>query len=243
MNKTTRQIRNPLRQSVSSVIEPYWRKVLSFNPIVYWTQGESGGLTALDSSGNSYSGTYSGVTLGQVGISDGKTSALYSTALMNGISAPLASAFDGQTGSIAMWVKVVNVGVWSDETLRVLMHVQADGSNAIQLLKNTGAGTLRAIYRAGGTFKARDISVMSGADWFHFALTWNLTSDAAIAYINGIKQGATLTGVGTWAGDPTIITVGANDLLKSNPTEGYLAHVGIFDTTLTPAQVLSLAAV
>ncbi len=50
----------------------YFRKVLSHRPIAYWPLWEASGSVAFDLAGNALHGAYTGVTLGQVGVGDGR---------------------------------------------------------------------------------------------------------------------------------------------------------------------------
>jgi len=181
----------------------YTNKVKALNPIAYWPEAEPSGTTIVDESGNGRNGTYSNVTLGQSGIGDGRTSALYvpaSNSYGNVYSAGLAGAFNGAAGTVALWVKVRAASVWSDGTVRMLFRLLSDGNNYIQVQKDVAAGTFKFEYAAGGTFKTRFSAAQSSTNFLHIAATWDKAADQVKCYIAGVQEGATLTGLGVYAG-------------------------------------------
>jgi hypothetical protein len=158
-------------------------------------------------------------------------------------SASLAGAFNGPAGTIAMWGKVSGAGVWTDNTNRRLLQFQVDANNRVILYKET-TNDLRWTYTAGATSKTITL-VATPTVFFHIAITWDKAADQVKAYYNGAQTGATATGLGVWAGSlaTTLVTVGAGTLAPVNPWSGASAHVAVWTTALSAAQILTLATV
>lgn len=227
---------------------PYWKKVLSTsrsNLLAYWPLWEASGVTAVDRSGNGRNGTYSGPTLGQAGIGDGRTSALFDGVndVTNVHGASFVAAFNGSEGTLATWARVSAAGVWSDGSNHHIFNLAVNGSNVVVGFKNTG-GSLALQYIAGGTAKTFTL-VTTTTLWFHLTITWSKSADQAKFYFNGTQNGATQTGLGTWAGSlaATTTVLGATNTTPASVWSGYLAHCAVWDTPLNATQIAKLAVV
>lgn len=214
------------------------------NLLAYWPIYEAGGTVVADVSGNSRNGTYNGVTLGQPGV-NGTTSGLWNgtSSLADVYSASLAAAFNGGECTISLWLKVSAVGVWSDATSRRLLTFQVDANNRFLLQKTATANVLNWFYVAGATTKQISKTTTAPTGWVHIALTVSKSGDALKAYYNGAQEGATQTGLGTFAGSlPAGATVlGALSTTPGTSWSGYLAHVAVWNTPLSAAQIAELA--
>jgi len=237
------------RALLGSTGTPYSDKVLgteAANLLAYWRLQEASGTDADNYEGTAArDGTYTGVTLGQTGIGDGLTCPLFDGAndYVDIYSISLRDAFDGATGTLAIWGKVSGVGVWSDDTIRRLVNLRVNSDNFVQILKRgSGSDDLRWSYKAGGTQEDVDLTTTT-TDWFHAAITWSVAADEVKAYFNGSQTGSTQTGLGTWVG--SIVEDGTNiGALTETPTfvwDGYLAHWAVWTKALTAAQISSLA--
>lgn len=223
----------------------YIEKVLSYGPIAYWPLNETSGVTAACQVNAAQNGTYTGVTLGQAGIGDGQTCPLFDGAndYADIQSATLASVFNGGEGSIVIWVKVSGAGVWTDGTTRFIMRIQPDPDNRVQMFRNAANNTLAWLYRSGGTITQVKNAGYSAVNWFHLALTWAAVADEVKAYYNGTQAGATVNGLGVWAGVPSLSVIGAATIPPINVWDGYLAHAAVWNRALTPAEIADLAVV
>lgn len=227
--------------------QSYIDKVLSYSPIAYWPLNEPSGGTAVDASGNGYDGAYTGVTLGQTGIGDGETCPLFDGAndYCDIYSAGLDAAFDKDEGSMSCWVKVFNAGVWTDGLERYAFAVRNNWTNKAQFFKDV---VNNRVYWHRGT--TGDISsvlnpAMGGyTDWFHVGMTWSVLANEMKAFLNGPQEGSTQT-ISSWtdalAADEC--NIGSKDQVPSSPWLGWVAHYAIWDTIVTPAQMLALASV
>lgn len=223
----------------------YREKVLGYGPIAYWMQGEASGNDAYCQVNAAQDGAYTGVTLGQTGIGDGRTSPFFDGAndFNNVQTAALAAAFDGQEGSLLVWAKVSGAGIWTDAVTRRMIYFVVDGNNYVLLMKHPAANTVRARYMANGVLKTNQMAGISPITWMCWVLTWSKTADTFKVYLGGVQQGATLNGLGVWAGNPVTSLVGAGSVLPIQVWDGWLAHAALFDSVLGQPAITDLASV
>ncbi len=228
----------------------YTQKVKAIAPanlIAYWPQSETSGTTAVDESGSGRDGAYTGVTLAAPGIGDGRVAATYvaaSSGRCNVYSASLNGAFNNAEGALAGWFQVSAAGVWTDATNRYFMHLFTDASNVVYVRRQTTNNQIAYVYIAGGTSKSF-AATLSPTAWFHLALTWSKAADQLKGYVNGAQVGTTQTGLGTWSGAlaSSNCLIGAQSTAGSGPWSGNSAHVAVWTTPLSAAQILALATV
>ncbi len=220
--------------------------IASSNLIAYWPLWEASGTVATDIGGSALNGAYTGVTLGQQGIGDGRTSPLFDGAndYCNIYSAALAAAFNGAEGTFVSWFKVANAGVWTDGAFHSICRLQADASNQIVIDKSSTNNVLRMIYTAGGTQKISTPS-NSSTGFLCVAMTWSKSADQMIPYVNGVATQAALTGLGVWAGAlaATTTTLGASSTVPALVWSGYLAHFVLCNAALPQPSIAQLATV
>ena len=186
---------------------PYEKKLknlLGVSSIVgLWVVSEILGTSIADAGPNGLTGTLSGtgVALANAAGPKGKLAPLFSNGYVNLYSAALNSAFNTAEGTLLIFSKLSAADVWTDGSNDCLFHIGVNGTtNYIRLLKGSGSNTLQGTYMAGSTEKTRIISSVTTTAWFVLAFTWSVSGNAAILYLNAVKQGATLTGLGTWSG-------------------------------------------
>ena len=215
----------------------YADKVLSYAPIAYWKLDEASGSVAADSSGNGFDGTAYGVTWGESGIGDGETAALFDgiNDYVNVFSAGLAAVFSFSAGTWSLWVKKTS---W-DAAVRVFLAAAASTPNRVYMSSNIYDETVGA-YVGQGTAVSSKTSGGSTA-WVHVALTWDASAGALVLFVDGEAQ---------TPGSITVAAVGtltAFSLGKNYDTHYYcacaLAHVAVFDSVLSDAVIVDLAAV
>lgn len=228
----------------------YFRKVLTLdrqNLIGYWPMWEASGSVADDLSGEGNDGAYTDVTLAEVGIGDGRSCPLFdgSASFSDIHSAGLVADFGKLEGTFAIWAKVSAAAVWEDGDGRRAVNIRVDGNNYLDIGKASANDRLAWNYKAGGTLENRVKSSISPTDWIHLALTWSDSADEVKAYYNGVQEGATMTGVGTWVGDPasTLSVIGALNTTPTTVWDGWLAHPAIWKAPLASEKILSLATV
>lgn len=224
----------------------YAQKVLSVAPanlLTYWPLWEPSGTVITDISPNARNGVYTGVDLGQPGIGDGRTSPLFdgTNDYGNLYTASFRDAFNGLEGSCSIWIKMLDATSWSDTLTHNIFRFAPDANNQFYFRKQ-GTNTVALIYHAGAVTKVLTATTTSVA-WLHLAATWSKAADQAKLYLNGVQQGATMTGLGTWAGTlgATTTALGAADLVPTLPWRGYLAHLAFWNTPLSATQIASMA--
>jgi hypothetical protein len=233
----------------SSRVLDYRYTVLGTQPdalLAYWSLGDASGLVAEDISGNNRDGAYTAITLGQTGIGDGSTAAGFdgSTSYLNAYSAALAAVFTGGEFTISLWFKVANAGVWTDTTNRRLLTLQVDSNNRILLQKTTTANQLNWFYQAGGTSKSVSKTTTTPTGWVQMAVSVSKTANEMKPYYNGVQEGITQTGLGTFAGSLAATTTAIGSSNSNGPVavwNGSLAHVAVWNVALTGTEVAYLA--
>lgn len=227
----------------------YRKKLIAVAPanlIGYWPMDELAGTVAIDRSTQLNNGAYTGVTLVQTGIGDGRTCPLFdgSADFNNIYSVAFAADFSGAAGTAMVWGKVLNVGIWTDSSYDELFRISAGATDEV-LLRKTNTNNL--YWRFTGSSTPKSVSMASGSPvtWFHMAITWSAAADQVIAYFNGSQTGATQTGLGAWSAalTSTQCCVGAYNTTPSQVWNGYLAHAALWNAVLTPAQISMLATV
>ena len=219
--------------------------VMGTRPIAYWPLDESAGTVARCLVNTAQNGTYTGVTLANDNTGPFGTPAPWydgATSYLNAFSAALAAAFNGAEGTIIIWAKVNAVGVWTDGVEHRISTFRADINNRLINGTNSLANQLRWAYRSGGVFNLRDGLGYTTVDWFMHTITWSKALDEVRAFHNGAQVGATMNGLGVWAGAlaNTTTVLGSASTVPANSWHGWLGPSGIWGRALPPAEVLDL---
>lgn len=213
--------------------------------IQYLQLDETSGSTANDSSAENNDGSYAFATVAATTSPiqpDLAPSFNGTSTYVNVYSAALDTDFNELLGSISLWIKVTGSSVWSDGAVRAAVALGVNSNNYVTIYKPAAANQLIFEYKAGGTTVSRTVSNVSDTGWIHVAITWNKASNRVRAYVNGVQQGADVTGLGVWAGAlaSTACVVGAFNT-SANHWSGYLSHYRLYDIELTATQVETLA--
>ena len=193
-----------------------------------------------------HNGVYSNVTLGQPGIGDGRTSALFvpaSGSYVNLFSAGLAADFNATELTFSVWAKVSAAGVWTDSTFRTLMIFRADSNNEMEIYKPSANNQLGIEYLGSGTTDFAVTSSYANTYWQHIALTLSKSADELKGYVNGVQAMATQSTLGTWSGALTQAILGAYSLTPESLWSGYLAHGILLNRAATPQEIAEAARV
>ena len=218
----------------------YASRVLATFPIAYWKQGEGTGTDIIDSSGNGYDGTYTGVTWdgtqspfsGPVPYYDGDND--FGDVYSDGFS----SAFDLAEFTILIWGKVA-ASVWTDGSTHYALRFVRDANNNVQIYKPSNN---RMIFsREGNSVVSSvdliDAALFSGTNWFSFAISASEDADEVKAYVNGSQIGATQSSLGASAGSgllDTLVSLGSANSTPTGGWDGYLSHAIVWDSPMTP---------
>lgn len=226
----------------------YHKKVLRLGPIAYWPLWEPSGSVAQELV-NGWDGAYTGVSLGHPGIGDGKTCPFFdgTTAFVDVYTTLLRDAFSGAEGTLMIWAKVYDVGVWTDSADRYTIHLRADADNFIQLArKHSTNNTLFSRYAAAATPETQADTAHGGTlTWMQFAITWSKAAEQVKHIVNGAQWGATDVTLGIWAGNliDTATIIGALATTPTAPWHGWLAHAALWDTPLPLKHLAKLAVI
>ena len=222
----------------------YGSKVLAYSPapIAYWLLDEAAGAAAACQVNAAQDGAYTAVTLGQAGIGDGHTAALFdgSTSWLDVYSTTFRDAFNGAEGSFMIWCKVSAAGVWADTIQRALCRFEYNGANYVRVEKGATANRLLYRFMAGGVNEI-GIDTISDTTWICLLFTWSKAAEAVKLYINGTQQDTDVT-LGVWTGALAAATtlIGAYTQVPAEVWSGYLAHVAVWDEALTKWAALDL---
>lgn len=225
---------------------PYYKKVLGYNPIAYWPLWEASGGVAECLVNPAQSGAYTGVTLGQPGVGDGRTAPFFDGAndYVNIFSAALDAVFNGSEGTMMVWARVFNAAVWADGLQHFLFNLSDNFNNNYVFCRKKGINTVQVQRVAGGV--GPTVSWLPGPStaWLHVAATWSVGATVKWIYGNGAPIGSAVI-AGGWVQnfDNTKVVVGAYTTVPTFPWYGWLAHCAAWDMVLTPTQIADLAVI
>jgi len=228
----------------SGDIEPYTAKVQSINTadqIGYYRMNEAAGAVAFDLSPQVNDGAYTAVTLGEAGIGDGETCALFDGATSYLDIASLIPDFDPSYFTFHAWFKVANAAMWTDGVQYNMFTVTTDGNNLMYFCKSVGVNLVGYRYVANGIDSTVHRTGVSSTDWLTMGLTVDAVADEKINYFGGLQVGAVQSGFGTWAGAPVTAVVGAANLTPANVFDGWQAHFLLVNGIVSPPNMARLA--
>ena len=204
--------------------------------LAYYPMNESSGSVAYDYSGNGRNGTYANVTLGQLGIGDGKTSVAFNgtNSYLDIFSTSLRDAFNTDEGTAFLWIKPSAATFWTTSAITIMM-LMADGNNRVMLRSSDFAHT------AGGIYKA-NAPLAYTTNWVLAVCTWSKSNNRTRGYINAGQFRTDVTELGTWSGalNVSYTVIGAADKVGGYVFTGNIAHAGILNREATPAEIKSL---
>lgn len=227
-----------------NVVNTLRQSILAQRPVALWPLNEPSGTVAnelIAANNGAYAGT---VTLAQNALGDGSLYPAFAGGRVS-LATPLSALntlFNTQAGTIVAWAKVSAAGDFTDGVTRFILHIGADANNRVYLAKSGSNNSLTFAHVAGGTSKNALIAYSSLA-WFHLAMTWDKTADQVKAYLNGAQVGATLTGLGVWAGSLASTFTAISDQTSSGGTatwRGAIANPALFTRALTAPQIASM---
>lgn len=224
----------------------YTNKVKNLSPIAYWPLDENIGSIANDASGNNRNGIYSGVTLNQAGIGDGRTGVIFDgiNDFIDIYSNGLNSAFNGAEGTIMLWIRVSNSSVWNDSSQRYLIRMFMNSTNEIRILKTANNNQIATERKGSGIAKTALITI-SSTNWIQIVLTWSITENKQCTFVNGLQVGSTLTDLPAITGilTNTGTIIGSLSTSPSLVWFGSIAHVAIWSYALNPTTIANLGVV
>jgi hypothetical protein len=232
----------------NTITNPLEAAIVPLAPIACFPLTETIGTAAqnIGSLGSAANGTYTGATLNQIAAPGGTTAPLFDGVndLANIYSASLSSAFNGSLGSIIVFFKVYDSGVWTDGKQRNIVSIYTTVNSRIIIHKLTTNNTLALYYKAGGTDEQITTTAYNNTNWNMAAVTWSKAADQYVVYVNGTQVGATQTGLGTWDGviSATSCILGNNSTNADYDWYGYVSTAAIFGTVLSLANTQAVYA-
>ena len=215
---------------------------LTSGATAWWQLADTvGSSTAADSAGT-YTGTVgSGVTFGQTGGPGGNNAALFNNSV-NGITTTLNPS--GWTAeSVEAWFNLNGVAptAWPC-TIIANSQTDSDHTGINLMLDQSGTNSIAKVVVGNGTTMTYiyGASAVSTSGWHQIAFTWNATSGQLLLFLDGTQiSSGTLTGTvtaGVWS--PAGFVIGMSRYWPRG-FPGLLAQISVFNSVLTPAQILS----
>lgn len=223
----------------------YTQQILATSPLALWPLDEGSGADILDQSGNSYNGTYTGVTWDGTQHPKGTPVPFWDGANDYGdvYSAGFDSAWNQNEGCVLLWLKANDAGVWTDATTRYMFVANSGVSDLFWIHKTTTDSQVWFRRVGNGTSQQIVDTSFSGTDWISVLMSWSVANDEFKAYKNGTQLGTTQTGL-VAASDTTLITsqtaLGAGNTTPANVWHGYLGYATVWDRPVD-SDILALA--
>lgn len=226
----------------------YADKVRGFGPIAYWPLWEASGTVARCLVNPAQNGTYSSdVSTWPVGtgIGDGNTAPAFDGAndRVDVLTAALTAVFSGSLGSMFMWVKVANAGVWTDGVERRIINLESAGGDYMMIRKLTTNDRLDWRYFRGGGAAVSETIVFNQTTWFPVGMTWSATANQVIYYVNGAQSGAIDACAGWVQALNSRAYIGCAFVGPANVWSGPIAHVGMWGRVLSATEIAALSVV
>jgi RHS repeat-associated protein len=217
----------------SATTASYPTTVLGASPLAYWRLGESSGSTAVDTSGHSDSGTYTG---GVTHTSSGVKTDVDQSATFNGsnyvtVASPGVEAGQSSTVSVEAWVKT-SVGTGNNYVVSEGSSTSTTPFDGIHI--NAG---LAAFTVSGATLNvtATGTTTVSDNQWHHLVGVRNGMSVSI--YVDGRLDGSATGSTGTVALDYTTIGALHRTTTFGNKFTGSIDEPAFFATALSAAQI------
>jgi hypothetical protein len=223
--------------SNSATVDPGYRSyVMADGPAAYWRLGESSGTTAVDEVGGGDGSYVNSPTLGQSGAMAGDANTATSLNGSTGrVTVPAAATGPSVTGNLSVeaWIR-------PNPTQPAFSRVVAryNGTTVQYMLAYEGNGKyLRFLLDvASGRPQAQSTAELRDGLWHHVVGTWDGTT--ARLYVDGVVQTNTGPGSGAVQLSNTTTVIGA-DSIPSSYYSGVVDEVAVYDSDLSPAQILT----
>ncbi len=147
------------------------------------------------------------------------------------------SVFNPDEGSLIVWVKASDLGVWSDGVAGRIASFQADANNKVYVEETSNNEQLNFVYTAGGVSKSITTTASSD-EWLQLVMTWSKSNDQFRAFLNDVEVGSVQTGLGNWVGNLSSGTlIGAESTSGTNSWSGMINDVRLYDRALSQEEV------
>ena len=216
------------------------------NIIGYWKFDELSGTDAIDSSSQGNDGVYSGATLNSVSMPSkiGGVAPRFDGVndFVNLVSSGVSSDFDGDEGTLILWMKMYEEGDWSGGFKIFSSFASAGLTNHLYIGKQSSVKILYILRKANSAQQqATSATLTLGTDWFMLGTTWSDTDDKLKIFVNGVQSGSIATGLASWSSPPTTISViGSYNAIPEYSMNGYMGQNLLLNRAATPEEMLSV---
>ena len=158
-------------------------------------------------------------------------------------SAGLASDFNGAEGSLFVWMKVENAGVWTDGRFhRVALFKHNASGQGVGIFKQNTNNTIRFFRTDSVGTKTRDTTIIGGnTAWNLVVLTWSVSNNRLRGYVNNAQVGADVTSLA--AITQTIDQGGIGGIDNSNlEWQGWLSYSTLLNREATLPEIQAIYA-
>lgn len=172
------------------------------------------------------------------------------TAGTQGVNTPIDLNSMGNAGSISFWYN--SNTVWNDGNSRMLFDASNELGNGGNFDKHfylvkEGGGQLRFAFERSDdqNYQARSGgNSFPAGEWHHIAVTWDMGSDRARLYLDGVEVATSNNTSGVlgdtatlYLGDQRFGTIQGAPAYTANSANGYLDEVRLYASALSAAQV------
>jgi hypothetical protein len=231
-------------QGASAAQSAYKALVTAKNPLTYFMLDDAAGSTTAADSGTNGTptpGTFgAGATLGQT-----SAGAVLNTALTySGAAQPVAvTATDPKfdnigTGdfTVEMWFNTPNITTRED-----LFNFKGTTGSDLGIQLSTNTADRLAVFH--GTFTINSTAPVTANAWHHLALTRVGLTGAETLYLDGVPVGSATDTQSVSTAGTGVLAVGSKSFGSNfRSFSGSLDEFALYDTALTPAEVLAHAA-
>lgn len=220
----------------------YWQRIINLlgrqSIVAYWPLWETSGSIATDII-NSRNGSYNAsIVLNGITSLAGKPAPTFpGTSGVNINVANAAASFPATEGTLMLWAKALNSGIWTDGQAKQLGYFFVNGNNYVAIQQSAN-NQLRCIYNAGGSFKQLTATSFP-TGWFHLAITWSVSNGRVRVYRNGVQFFADLTSIGTWAGSIITALIGGG-AVAAQTWKGYESDAILLNRELTAVEIKNI---
>jgi hypothetical protein len=214
---------------------PYDTVIPGNSPLAWWKLADTAGSgTAADSSGNSHSGTATGVTFGNTNeLVPGNTTAAFSV----GNSSHVLTSYNPALSAVTVETWVNYTGLTPGPTV-IMSNDNPSADNKGFMFSLEGAGhNLPAFWVGNGSNWniAQSTIPIAASGWTHVVGTWD--GSTVKVYLQGVLAATPVSFSGSMPAGTQNIGIGYSSTFNSNYLNGLMAECAIYGTALSATQV------
>jgi lysophospholipase L1-like esterase len=232
-----------LLAAAAAASRSYRNRVLSMSGLIGFWEFPDTGSTFADSTGNAFTGTFSGTISAKNQPWAGGRYATFAQGFGSVYSAGFLTAFDPNEFTLNLYVRPTTA--WTTAANQYLAHFYVDASNFFRIYL-ASAGYISVGWYGGGTANSvnQGCTVLPVTDFQMLTVTGSKSANSLRLMINGEDNVFMRTTMaGTWAGSPTSTQCGFGGFRNNTHVFGLfgdLSNVALFDQALSEADVRKL---